>query len=100
MSVTVFANPSGIELKLPYENKDARTDGATAIINITSENVIYFNNKVVTLNDLRRLLVLSNLHNREVMIKVDRNSTMGRVSAIWDLCRSIPGVRVNVSTTY
>ena len=101
MSVTVFASPSGIDLKFPLRGGQETSAGETAAtINITGENVIYFNGKVVTINDLRRFLSSANLYGRELMVKADRRSAMGRVGDILDLCRGIPGVRVNVSTSY
>ena len=99
MSVTIFASPAGVDVKFPLEAKEATAQSA-ALINITSENVIYFNGKVVTINDLRRLLSSANLYKREVVVKADRRAAMGRVGDVLDLCRGIPGVRVNVSASY
>ncbi len=99
MSMTVFANPSGVDLKVPLKAKGAIEGEVLAVIKITGENVIYFNNKVVTINDLRRLLSSTNFYNRELMIKADRRSAMGRVGDILDLCRGIAGARINVSTS-
>ncbi len=98
MSVTVFATPAGIDLKFPSTGVSAREEGAVNI-KVTSENVIYFNGKVVTLNELRRVLASFNYQNKVIMIKADRRASMGRITDIWDFCRGIPGVRVNVSTS-
>ena len=68
------------------------------VITITSENVIYVDARVVTLIELRRFLASKDLRHESIMIKVDRRSSMGRVSDILDLCRGISGANVNVST--
>ena len=65
---------------------------------ITSENVIYIDGKVVTLNELRRFLARGDFRFHAIMIKADRRSSMGRVADILDLCRGISGATVNVST--
>ncbi len=98
MSVTVLATPAGIDLKFPSASVGGREEGAVDI-KVTSEDVIYFNGKVVTLNELRRVLSSFNYQNKLMMIKVDRRASMGRITDIWDFCRGIPGVRVNVSTS-
>jgi biopolymer transport protein ExbD len=97
MSTTIFARPSGIELNLASLNE---ASDKQIIIRVTSENVIYLDGKVVTLNDLRRYLSSGNFRGALIAIKSDRRTSMGRVSDILDLCRGIPGATVNVSTVF
>jgi biopolymer transport protein ExbD len=99
MSTTVFATPSGIQLKFPFEASQGQVDPVTTTIEITGENVIYVDNRVVTLNELRRFLASSDFRKKLIFIKSDRRSSMGRVADIFDLCRGIPGARINVSTS-
>ena len=56
MSTTIFATPSGVAVKFPSFREDANPSGQQVEITITSENVIYIDGKVVTLNELRRFL--------------------------------------------
>ena len=99
ISTTIFATPSGVELKLPSPAEALEAE-RQIIIRVTSENVIYLDTKVVTLNDLRRYLFANNLRGSFIVIKSDRHSSMGRIADILDLCRAIPGATVNVSTAF
>jgi biopolymer transport protein ExbD len=98
MSTTILATPSGVVLKFPAFRETANFSGQQVEIVITSENVIYIDGKVVTLNELRRFLARGDFRSHAIMIKADRRSSMGRVADILDLCRGISGATVNVST--
>jgi len=97
MSTTIFARPSGIQMEFPSFKEGADSSGGVAIM-ITSENVIYIDGRVVTLNELRRFLAQGNFRGGVLRVKVDVRASMGRVADILDLCRGISGVSVNVST--
>jgi biopolymer transport protein ExbD len=98
MSATVFARPSGVQMEFPSFKEGGNAAEGGVVIMITSENVIYIDNRVVTLNELRRFLAQGNFRRDALMIKVDRRASMGRVADILDLCRGISGASVNVST--
>lgn len=98
MSTTIFARPSGVEMEFPSFRQAAISSGQRVVITVTSENVIYINGHVVTLNELRHFLAQGNFYKEALMIKVDRRASMGRVADILDLCRGISGASVNVST--
>ena len=94
-----------MQMEFPLFRQEANSSGGVSplagqgvVIMITSENVIYINDRVVTLNELRRFLAKGNFRQGALMIKADRRSSMGRVADILDLCRGISGASVNVST--
>lgn len=106
MSTTIFARPSGVQMEFPSFKEGTKASrvaamdaaGQGVVITVTSENVIYINGRVVTLNELRRFLAQGNFRRDVLMIKADRRASMGRVADILDLCRGISGASVNVST--
>ncbi|MBF0511244.1 MAG: biopolymer transporter ExbD [Candidatus Omnitrophica bacterium] len=98
MSTTIFARPSGVEMKFSSFSQPAGVLGKPLVITVTGENVIYVDGKVVTFNELRRYLAQKDLRGWVLMVKVDGRASMGRVADILDLCRGISGVSVNVST--
>ena len=107
LSTTIFARASGVLMEFPSFKEGAGSWGVTAssmegiqgvVISVTSENVIYIDGRVVTLNELRRFLALGDFRREALMIKADRRASMGRVADILELCRGIVGARVNVST--
>jgi len=98
MSTTIFARPSGVQMEFPYFKEGINSPGQRVTITITSENVIYIDNRVVTLEEFRRFLAQGNFYKEALMIKVDRRASMGRVADVLELCRGISGASVNVST--
>ena len=98
MSTTIFARPSGVQMDFPSFKEGISASGKGVEIIVTSENVIYIDGRVVTLNELRRYLAQGNFRRDALMIKVDARASMGRVADILDLCRGISGASVNVST--
>jgi len=98
MSTTIFARPSGVQMEYPSFKEGVNPSDQGVVITVTSEDVIYINGHVVTLNELRRFLAQGNFFRETLMVKADRRASMGRVSDILDLCRGISGASVNVST--
>ena len=98
MSTTIFARPSGVQLEFPSFKDGISSSGKSVEITVTSENVIYVDGRVFTLNEFRRFLAQGNFYRQVLMIKADRRASMGRVSDILDLCRGVAGASVNVST--
>ena len=85
-------------MEFPSLQEGTNSWGQGVVITVTSENVIYIDTRVVTLNELRRFLAQGNFYKEPLMIKADRRASMGRVADILDLCRGISGASVNVST--
>jgi biopolymer transport protein ExbD len=98
LSATIFARPSGVQMEFPTFKEGGNSSGKEVVIMVTSENVIYIDGHVVTLNELRRYLAQGNFRRDTLMIKADAKASMGRVADILDLCRGISGASVNVST--
>ena len=93
-----LATPSGFEIRMP-SSSEAMIDGSLpAVIRINSENVLYFNGKVVTINDLKRLLYKSDLKHFTVYVQVDNRASMGRVSGILQMCKGLNITEVKVTS--
>ena len=88
-------NPSGFEIRIPRTTIHEGLK-ANQTINITAENVLYFNNKVVTLNELKKNLSKIDPKDINVFIQVDKRSSMGRMMDVWNLCRNLGSSRVHI----
>jgi len=97
MSTTIFAKPSGVLMEFP-SYREGISQGREITMMVTSENVIYVEGRVVTLNELKHFLAVGDFRRNTLILKVDPHASMGRVADILDLCRGIPGANVNVST--
>lgn len=91
-----FANPVGVEVRMPTEDMVNVVDGIHVTIRITGENVLYFNDKVVTINELKRALVKVGIVRTIVDVRVDRRASIGRLSDVCDLCKGLGSARVKI----
>ncbi len=97
MLSSYFTRPFPINVKLPGAVTSDIVLGKLTII-ITSENIIYLNNKVTTLRELREQLSCPENIQRAVFIKADRRASIGRIAEVWDLGRSLGIKRIDVAT--
>ena len=92
---TFFPN---IDVKLPTTVTSDDVAEKNIVITITSENVIYWRNKIVSVKDLRDQLSQVSKKNSSILIKADRRVSLGRIVDVWDLCRAVGVERVNIAT--
>lgn len=99
MLTSSFIFHPGIKVHLPRAVTSEIIQEESAIITVSRENVIYLNGSVVTIKELREGLELVAEHNKPLLIKADRRSSLGRVVEIWDLCRELGINKVNIATS-
>lgn len=93
-----FTFQPGIRVKLPRAITSDVIKEENLTITITSENVLYLDNTISTLEEIRKTLSKSSTRTRPILIKADRRASLGRVIDIWDLCRELGIERVNIAT--
>ena len=97
MATSIMATPAGVTLNLSMPT-NALEDKASLDIKITSENVIYVDSRVMTINELRRLLASPDFRGGVINVRADKRASMGRVMDILGLCRGIIQGQVNVTS--
>lgn len=90
-----LAKPAGFEIRIPRVVISEGLEN-NQTITITAENVLYFNSKVVTLNELKKDLSKINFKQPNILIHAHRHSSMGRVMDVWDLCRALGSSHVHI----
>ena len=55
------------------------------MITITGENIIYLNNSLVTIKELRAELNKHRNSKLSILIKADRRASVGRIVDVWDV---------------
>ena len=89
---------SGINVKLPKSVTSDVLKQESVVVTITGENVIYLNNALVTVKELKAELSKPNSPHRPVLIKADRRTSVGRIVDVWNLCRAAGIERINIAT--
>ena len=93
-----FTTPFAMNIKLPKTIISDDIKEENLIITITGENVMYLNNKIATIKELRHELETSLKTKPGVLIKAARRSSVGRIADVWDLCRDLGIERINIAT--
>jgi len=98
MLTSSFVLVPGINVKLPKAVTSQRLTFQRVVIVITSEDIIYLKNKPVTLKELFDTLKKERVE--VVLIKADRDASLGRVVEVWDICRKLGIEKIGIATTY
>ena len=93
-----FAYQSGIAVKLPRAITSDVIREENFIITVTGENIVYLNDTIVTIQELRQELSKPASKERPILIKSDRRASVGRVVDVWDLCRELGIEKINIAT--
>lgn len=93
-----FTFQSGINVKLPKAVTSDVIKEENLIVTITRENIIYLNDKIITIKELKNILSDKQLSERPLLIKADRRASVGRIVDVWDLCRTLGIERINIAT--
>jgi biopolymer transport protein ExbD len=98
MLTSNFVVIPGINIKLPktITSQDVAQKALTIVI--SSEDIIYLDNKPVTSREITAYL--KKYKYDSIFIKADRDASMGTVVAIWDICKSGGIEKIGIATTY
>lgn len=93
-----FTGQSPLQVRLPGAvTSDIAHDGNITVI-VSSENILYYDNKVVTLEEFKGILSRLEDRRRPVLIKADRRASLGRIVDLWNLGRSVGIERIDVAS--
>jgi len=96
--IFIFAMAAPLAVKLPKAVTSDVVNNASVTVVVTSENILYVNDRVTTLRELKNLFGQAKEKASSVLIKADRRASVGRVVDIWDLGRNLGIERINVAT--
>ncbi len=87
----------GISVSLPKMATSQKVQGSGLSITLTKDHLIYFNDQVVTLKELRHTLT-GLPHSQPVAIRADGNAYVNRLMELWDLCRDVGFREIRILT--
>jgi len=98
MLTSSFIFQPGIKINLPKAVTSEVLHEQNIVITVTSQNLIYMNNKAITPKELTKRLKKIAKENKPLLIKADRKASLGRVVEVWDICRASGLSKVNIAT--
>lgn len=98
MLTSSFVRPGGIKVSLPKTITSDVLQEEKFVIVITAENIIYLDEQPITIEELKSKLSRERRGITSILIKADKNATLGRIIEVWDLCREIGIEKLNIAT--
>jgi len=98
MLTSSFVFQPGIKVNLPKAVTSEVIKKESFVVTVSSEDVIYLNNKVLTMKELEQELTAAARQQSPLLIKSDRRASLGRIVEIWDLCRNLGITKINIAT--
>lgn len=98
MLTSSFVMQPGIKINLPKAVTSEAVKSQNIELVVSSENVTYFNGRVITMTELKSLLKQVVKRNQPLLIRSDRQATLGRVVEIWDMARDLGITQINIAT--
>ncbi|RLB76783.1 MAG: hypothetical protein DRH15_12160 [Deltaproteobacteria bacterium] len=99
MLTSSFISQPGIKINLPKALTGQLLQKDTLVLTITEDNRIYFNNKRILFKELKDKLKDVDRKEQTLLIKADKQASLGRIVEVWDLCRELGIHQVNIATT-
>ena len=97
MLTSSFVLHPGIRISLPKAATSQRIAASNIVITLTKDHVVYWEEQVVTMKELRRKL----RHlggDKPVLIRADRHAYVEKLIALWDLCRDSGYHEIHIAT--
>ena len=97
MLTSAFVFQSGVKIHLPKAVTAEITHRENLVITVSEGDHLYLGERLLTLQELPSQLKA--LKGPSLLIRADREASLGRVVEVWDLCRAIGISEVNIATT-
>ena len=98
MLTSSYVVQPGIRINLPKALTSETIHDTSLVVTVTQDNLMMFNENAVTLEDLAVQFEKAAKDNVPLLIRADRNASLGKVVEIWDLCRDVGLTKVNIAT--
>ena len=92
-----FVLAPGIRVTLPKAETATTLSASSLVITLTKDHVVYWNEEVVTLKELRKRLEQEG-GAKPVLIRADRHAYVDKLIELWDLCRDTHHQEVHIGT--
>ncbi len=92
-----FVLSPAIRVTLPKAQTGKTLSATNLVITLTKDHVIYWDEEVMSLNDLRERLKRAG-GSKPILIRADRHAYVDKLIELWDLCRDSGYQEVHIAT--
>lgn len=98
MLTSSFVFQPGVRIHLPKTVTSDVAHKENVQITVARGDGLYFGEAVVTLNELKARLASAASLQQPVLIRADRQASLGRIVEVWDACRALGISQVHIAT--
>lgn len=98
MLTSTFIMQPAIKVNLPKAVTSQVVKEESLILEISAENILYLNGKVVTAKELKSEFTKISKLKKPLLIRADRKASVGRIVEVWDMCRELGITHINIAT--
>jgi biopolymer transport protein ExbD len=98
MLTSNFIFPTGIKVMLPKAVTSEVVNAEHLVVTVTGQDLLFLNEKPITIQELTTQITDAAKTRKSLLLKVDKNASLGRVVEIWDLCREKGVPQINIAT--
>jgi len=98
MLTSSFILQPGIKVNLPGAITGKIAPRQNVEVIITDKDHIYIEKSRIAIKELRSRLKKAKSGNKPVLIRADKEASLGKVVTVWDLCREVGISNVNIAT--
>lgn len=90
----------GIKVNLPKAVTSEVIKDKNIVVTVNNNNVIYLNDKPITPKELTDHLqdIVKKKQGKPLLIKADKDTQLGSVVRVWDICRKVGITQINIAT--
>jgi biopolymer transport protein ExbD len=98
MLTSSFISPQGIRVNLPSAVSSKFLPQEDFVISITEKGIVMIDGKKTSLKKLTAKVKVAAETDSRISIKADKETPLGKVVEIWDLCRDAGITNLNIAT--
>ncbi|NQT07346.1 MAG: biopolymer transporter ExbD [Candidatus Omnitrophica bacterium] len=98
MLTSSFMAQKGIKVNLPNAVSSEPIISKNLIIYVTAKNELLVGDETLSFDKLDSRIAEAARAKKHILIKADKKASMGKVVAIWDLCRDAGISNINIAT--
>lgn len=99
MLTSSFILQPGVRVNLPRAVTSEVLMKDVLVVAVTEAGDLYVNDRPATHDELVSRVKMASRNKQAILIKADKNVNLGKVIAVWDLCRQEDVRQISVATT-
>lgn len=99
MLTSSFIFQPGIRVNLPKAVTSEVLHRDVLVVTISKDNKVYLNERPIEGEELVSRVTMAANDDQPILIKADKDASLGEIIKIWDICRQVDVKQINIATT-